>query len=137
MSLNAGTEGETESWVSDDRPETPSPAPRAQAPAKARRGRGGVLAVIVLLGLAGAGWYERAPLLDILGYGEKSDAADKGDDKAAEKGADKGADKGDPDTVTLDEAGASASASPSGRRRPGGSSCRSACRGRWPSTSAG
>lgn len=101
MSLNAGSEGETDGWVSDDRPETPSSAPRAQAPAKAPRGKGRALALVVLAGLAGAGWYERAPLLDALGYGGKPEVADKGDGKEA----DRAADKGDPDTVTLDEAG--------------------------------
>ena len=66
-------------------------------PPRRRSAWGKAFVLVILAGLAGAGWYERDALMSFAGYGEKPEApapADKG--KATE---------GDPDTVTLDEAG--------------------------------
>ncbi len=97
MSLNVGSEGETEAVSPDDPAEASVSSPPSPAPGGTRHGGGGML-LVILLGLAGAGWYERGPILDVLGYGSPADA-----EPAAP--ADKGTDKADTGTVTLDGAG--------------------------------
>lgn len=74
---------------------TPSSA-SVSAPRR-RSGWGRTLGILLLAGLAGAGWIERDALMSFAGYGAKPEApAAQAKDKPAE---------GDPDTVTLDVTG--------------------------------
>lgn len=62
-----------------------------------RRGRRKAFVLVLLAILAGAGWYEKDALLELLGYGGKAEAP--ASDQAGKAAA------GNPDIVTLDEAG--------------------------------